>query len=141
MKRESSAVWEGGLKDGRGTLTTQSGTLSNTAYNFSGRFESGTGTNPEELIGAAEAGCFTMALASQLEQAGTKAHRIETRATVTLDKVPEGMGITNVHLQVTARVPGVDAASFQKTADTVRATCIISRVLKTEITMEARLEG
>src|SRR5215213_2594796 len=108
MKRKASAVWRGGLKDGRGTISTDSGVLSETQYSFSTRFEEGRGTNPEELIAAAHAGCFSMALSGQLGNAGLTAERINTTATVTLEKTDAGFTITAVHLDVTARVPGAD---------------------------------
>jgi len=141
IKREAAAVWEGGLKDGRGTLTTQTGVLSNTPYSFTGRFESGTGTNPEELIAAAEAGCFTMALSGRLGEAGMKPQSIRTRATLTLEKGGAGWAVSNIHLRVEARVPGADRAAFQKLAADTGAGCIVSRLLRTGITVEATLEA
>jgi osmotically inducible protein OsmC len=141
MKRKASAVWQGGLKDGKGTISTESGVLSNTQYSFSTRFENGTGTNPEELIGAAHAGCFSMALSGQLAQAGLTAEKIETTATVTMDKTDAGFTVTAVHLDVSARIPGASQDAFEKAARNAKEGCPISRLLKADITMEARLES
>jgi len=141
MKRKASAVWNGGLKDGKGTISTDSGVLSNTQYSFSTRFEDGVGTNPEELIAAAHAGCFSMALSGQLGKAGLTAESIKTTATVRLEKVDEAFAITSVHLDVTARVPGADQQAFETAANNAKAGCPVSKVLKAEITMEARLEA
>jgi osmotically inducible protein OsmC len=141
MKRKASAVWKGGLKDGTGTISTQSGVLSDTQYSFSTRFEEGTGTNPEELIAAAHAGCFSMALSGQLGNAGMTAENISTSATVTLEKTDAGFTVTKVHLDVTARIPGADQQAFETAANNAKAGCPISRLLKAEITMDARLES
>lgn len=141
MKRKASAVWTGGLKDGRGTISTDSGVLSDTQYSFSTRFEEGKGTNPEELIAAAHAGCFSMALSGQLGNAGLTAESIETTATVRLEKTDAGFTITAVHLDVTARVPGADRSAFETAANNAKAGCPVSRLLKAEITLEARLEA
>jgi osmotically inducible protein OsmC len=141
MKRKGSAVWQGGLRDGKGAVSTESGVLSNTQYSFSTRFEDGAGTNPEELIAAAHAGCFSMALSKQIEDAGMKAYEIKTTATVTLEKTDAGFTITKVHLDVTARIPGADSAAFETAAGNAKAGCPVSRLLKAEITMDARLEG
>lgn len=141
MKRSASAVWNGGLKDGRGTISTQSGVLSDTQYSFSTRFEEGKGTNPEELIAAAHAGCFSMALSAQLNNAGKTAERIETEAVVTLEKTDAGFTVTAVHLKVRAKVPGATPPDFEKAANEAKAGCPISRLLRAEITMEAKLEG
>ena len=141
MKRHASAVWQGGLKDGKGSISTASGVLSNTQYSFSTRFEDGIGTNPEELIAAAHAGCFSMALSGQLGNAGMTAESIETTATVTLDKTEAGFTITEVHLDVNVRIPGADPAAFETAAANAKAGCPISRVLNTKITMEAQLES
>jgi osmotically inducible protein OsmC len=141
MKRKASAVWQGGLKDGKGTISTESGVLSNTQYSFSTRFENGTGTNPEELIGAAHAGCFSMALSGQLAQAGLTAERIETTATVTMDKTEAGFTVTAVHLDVSAKIPGASQDAFDTAARNAKEGCPISRLLKAEITMQARLES
>jgi lipoyl-dependent peroxiredoxin len=141
MKRSASAVWKGGLKDGRGTISTQSGVLADSQYSFSTRFEEGKGTNPEELIAAAHAGCFTMALSAQLETAGKKAESIQTEAVVTMDKTDAGFTITAVHLQVRAKVPGASPPDFQTAAENAKKGCPVSRVLNAQITMEAKLEG
>lgn len=141
MKRSASAVWNGGLKDGRGAISTQSGVLKSTQYSFGTRFEEGAGTNPEELIAAAHAGCFSMALSGQLGNAGKTAERIQTEATVTLEKTDAGFTVTKVHLNVRAKVPGASASDFQTAANNAKSGCPISRLLKAEITMEAQLEG
>ena len=140
MKRKASAIWRGGLKDGRGTISTDSGVLSDTQYSFSTRFEEGKGTNPEELIAAAHAGCFSMALSGQLGNAGLTAESINTAAAITLDKTEAGFTITAVHLSVTARVPGADQQAFETAANNAKAGCPVSRLLKAQITMEAKLE-
>ena len=141
MQRKGSAVWRGGLRDGQGAVSTESGVLSDTQYSFSTRFENGAGTNPEELIAAAHAGCFSMALSKQLEDAGVRADEIRTTAAVTLEKTDAGFTITRVHLDVAARIPGGDAAAFETAANNAKAGCPVSRLLKAEITMDARLEG
>lgn len=141
MKRSASAVWNGGLKDGKGSISTQSGVLADTQYSFGTRFEEGNGTNPEELIAAAHAGCFSMALSAQLGNAGQTAERIQTEATVTLEKTGEGFTVTAVHLKVRAKVPGATPPDFDKAAQAAKAGCPISRLLKAEITMETKLEG
>lgn len=141
MRRTASAVWNGGLKDGKGTISTESGVLSDTQYSFSTRFEDGKGTNPEELIAAAHAGCFSMALSGQLAQAELTADNIRTTATVRLEKTDAGFTITSIHLDVTAKVPGADQQAFEKAANNAKAGCPVSRVLNAEITMEARLEA
>ena len=140
MQRKASAVWQGGLKDGRGTISTDSGVLSNTQYSFSTRFENGTGTNPEELIAAAHAGCFSMALSAQLGEAGVKPQKIETTATVTLAKVEGGFAVTESHLEVKATIPGGDRAAFDQAANNAKAGCPISKLLNARITMNASLE-
>ena len=142
MKRKASAEWNGGLKDGSGKISTDSGALRNTAYSFGTRFENGVGTNPEELIAAAHAGCFSMALSGQLGAAGMTAESIRTSATVTMDKLEAGWTITAVHLDVSAKVPNADRAKFETAAANAKSGCPISRLLKgtIEITMEARLE-
>ncbi len=139
MKRKADAVWEGGLKEGRGTISTESGVLSRTPYSFGTRFAGEKGTNPEELIGAAHAGCFAMALSAQLGEAGITPERIETAATVTLDQVSGGFAITAVHLEVVARIPGTDQAVFEAVAEKAKAGCPVSKLLRAEITMNARL--
>ena len=141
MKRTASAVWTGGLKDGKGSISTESGVLSDTQYSFSTRFEEGKGTNPEELIAAAHAGCFSMALSAQLGTENRTAEKIETSAEVTLLKTDAGFTITAEHLKVRAKVPGATPPDFLKAAEAAKAGCPISRLLKAEITMEARLEG
>jgi lipoyl-dependent peroxiredoxin len=141
MKRSASAVWKGGLKDGKGTISTQSGVLADTQYSFSTRFEEGKGTNPEELVAAAHAGCFSMALSAQLANAGKTAESIQTEAVVTMDKTDAGPTITAVHLKVRAKVPGASPPDFQTAAEAAKSGCLISRLLKAEITMEAKLEG
>jgi len=140
MKRKGSAVWQGGIKDGKGELTTDSGVLTKTQYSFSSRFEEGIGTNPEELIAAAHAGCFSMALSGQLGREGLNPERITTTATVTLDKIEGGFAITAVHLDVSAKVPGADKQTFESAATTAKANCPVSRVLNAEISMGATLE-
>jgi osmotically inducible protein OsmC len=141
MQRNASAHWSGGLKDGKGTLTSGSGVLKNTPYSFSTRFESQPGTNPEELIAAAHAGCFTMAFSAQLGNAGITAQALDTTATVTLEKLEAGFTVTSVHLQVTAKIPGADPAKFNEAAKNAKEGCPISRLLNTKITMDAKLEG
>lgn len=141
MKRNASAEWKGGLKDGNGTISTDSGVLANTKYSFSTRFEDGKGTNPEELIAAAHAGCFSMALSGQLGQAGLTAESIRTTASVKLEKTDAGFAITSVHLEVEARVPGADQEAFTTAANNAKAGCPVSKVLKAEITMNASLES
>jgi osmotically inducible protein OsmC len=141
MVRKASAVWNGSLKEGKGTISTDSGVLSKTQYSFSTRFENGAGTNPEELIAAAHAGCFTMALSAQLGNAGITPESLETTAAVTLEKLEAGFTITKIHLDVAARIPGADKAAFEKAAENAKAGCPISRLLKAEITMTARLSG
>jgi lipoyl-dependent peroxiredoxin len=140
MKRKASAAWNGGLKDGKGAITTESGVLKDTQYSFSTRFENGIGTNPEELIAAAHAGCFSMALSGQLGGANLKADHIATVATVTLEKLEAGWTLTAVHLDVSAKVPGATAAAFETAAKNAKAGCPISRVLNATITMDAKLE-
>jgi lipoyl-dependent peroxiredoxin len=141
MVRKASAVWKGSLKEGKGTISSDSGVLSNTPYSFPTRFENAKGTNPEELIAAAHAGCFTMALSAQLGNAGITPESLETTASLTLDKLDAGWTITKVHLDVAARIPGVDKAAFDKAAENAKAGCPVSRLLKAEITMTARLVG
>jgi osmotically inducible protein OsmC len=140
MKRKASAVWQGGLQDGKGTISTDSGVLKDTQYSFATRFESGAGTNPEELIAAAHAGCFSMALSAELGRAGIKPERIATTATVTLEKADGGFAIPAIHLDVAAKIPGGDKAAFEKAAADAKAGCPVSKVLNAKITMEAKLE-
>jgi osmotically inducible protein OsmC len=141
MLRKASAVWNGSLKEGKGRISTDSKVLSNAQYSFSTRFEDGIGTNPEELIAAAHAGCFSMALSAQLGNAGITPESIETTAAVTLEKTDAGFTITKVHLDVSAKIPGANAAAFDKAAQDAKAGCPISRLLKAEITMTAKLVG
>ena len=139
MKRSASAVWKGGLKDGRGTVSSGSGVLSNVPYNFSMRFENEKGTNPEELIGAAHAACFSMALSLFLGNAGMTAESINTTATVTLEKVGDAFTVTASHLDTTVRIPNADKAKFLEAAEGAKAGCPISRLLNTKITLDAKL--
>jgi osmotically inducible protein OsmC len=141
MKRTGSAVWQGGIRDGKGAVSTESGVLDGAQYSFSTRFEDGKGTNPEELLAAAHAGCFSMALSKQLNDAGLTADSINTTAAVRLEKTDAGFSITKVHLDVTARVPGADAAAFETAANNAKAGCPVSRLFNAEITMDAKLEG
>ena len=141
MKRTASAAWTGDLKQGKGTLSTQSGVLKQTPYSFSTRFENAAGTNPEELIAAAHAGCFTMALSAALGRAGVTPERLATDATVTLEQVSGNWTITTVDLQLTARVPGIDAKKFNEIAADAKANCPVSRVLNAKISLDAKLEG
>ncbi|MBV8857952.1 MAG: OsmC family protein [Acidobacteria bacterium] len=140
MKRTGSAVWRGGIRDGKGTVSTESGVLDGAQYSFSTRFEDGKGTNPEELLAAAHAGCFSMALSKQLNDAGFTADSINTTAAVRLEKTDAGFSITKVHLDVTARVPGADAAAFETAANNAKAGCPVSRLFNAEITLDAKLE-
>jgi len=140
MLRKATAEWKGGLKDGNGAISTDSGALSDTQYSFSTRFEDGIGTNPEELIAAAHAGCFSMALSGQLGQAGLTADSIKTTAEVRLEKLESGFAITKVHLTVRASVPGADEAAFATAANNAKAGCPVSKVLNAEITLDAALE-
>jgi osmotically inducible protein OsmC len=141
MKRNASAVWQGGLKDGNGRISTESGVLSEARYGFTTRFENEPGTNPEELIAAAHAGCFSMALSGQLGAAQMTAESIAVKATVSLDKLEAGWTVTAIHLDVTAKIPGADAVKFQAAAANAKAGCPISRLLgaAAKITMDARL--
>jgi osmotically inducible protein OsmC len=139
IKRTGSASWQGGLKDGRGAISTESGALAEYPYGFASRFEGQRGTNPEELIGAAHAGCFTMALSLILGEANLTAERMDTSAKVTLEQVEGGFAITAVHLTLKAKVPGADRATFEKLAATAKAGCPVSKLLKAEITLDATL--
>lgn len=141
MKRNASAIWQGGLMDGKGRLTTNSGVLSDTQYSFHTRFEEGRGTNPEELIAAAHAGCFSMALSMMLGESNIKPEKINTTATVSLDKSDGGFSITESHLEVRVRAPGADEKTFQEAAEKAKAGCPVSRALSMKITMNAALEG
>lgn len=139
MERKAGAVWKGGLKDGKGSLSSESGVLLSTPYSFSTRFEGTKGTNPEELIAAAHAGCFSMAFSAELGKVGLTPDTISTEAKVTLEKKDQGFTITKIHLEVTGKVPGADQAKFQEVANTAKKGCPVSRVLNAEITMNARL--
>jgi len=141
MQRKASAVWKGALKDGKGTISSDSGVLNNTKYSFSTRFENEPGTNPEELIAAAHAGCFSMALSAQLGGLGITPEEIATQAAVTLEKGDAGFAITAVHLTVRARIPGVDQSKFQQAAEAAKGGCPVSKVLNAKITMDATLES
>ena len=141
MKRKASAVWQGGLKDGKGTVSTESGVLDKTQYSFSTRFEDGKGTNPEELIAAAHAGCFAMALSGQLGNAGLTAQSLEVTATVTFEKLEAGFTVTESALDLVAKIPGAPQDKFDTAANNAKAGCPISRLLNTKITLNARLEA
>jgi osmotically inducible protein OsmC len=140
MSTFGSAVWSGGIKDGKGAISTKSGALKEYPYGFASRFEGKAGTNPpEELIGAAHAGCFTMALSNILGEAGLTAEKMETQADVTLTKQPDGFAITKVHLTLKAKIPGADNAKFQELAAKAKAGCPVSKLLKADITLDATL--
>jgi osmotically inducible protein OsmC len=134
-------MWQGGLKDGKGTLSADSGVFSQTPYSFHTRFESTPGTNPEELLAAAHAGCFTMALSGQLGQAGMTVERLETTATITLEKVGDGFAITKSHLDLVARVPGADREKFDAAVNAAETGCPVSKLFKADISVSARLES
>jgi osmotically inducible protein OsmC len=140
MDRSASAVWHGGLKDGKGTISTPSGVLKESQYSFGTRFENGIGTNPEELIAAAHAGCFTMALSGQLTSANHAPDELSTTAVVTMEKTDDGPTVTKIHLTTKAKVPGIEKDEFDKLAKTAKETCPISRLLKAaEISLDAQL--
>lgn len=141
MKRNASAVWNGDLKGGKGQISSESGVLKNSQYSFSTRFEEGKGTNPEELIAAAHAGCYSMALSNELAGAGLSPESVETRASVTLDKVEEGFAITKIHLDVKAKVPGASKDDFEAAAGRAKTGCPVSKLMKAEITLESQLES
>ena len=141
MQRKASAVWKGGLKDGKGTVSSTSGVLSNTPYSFATRFENTPGTNPEELIAAAHAACFSMALSAQLGEAKLTPESISTSATLTMEKLDAGWTITKVHLDVVAKVPGASSDAFNTAAQNAKAGCPVSKVLNAKITMDAKLGG
>jgi len=141
MQRKASAVWKGGLKDGKGSISAPGGVLANTPYSFTTRFENAPGTNPEELIAAAHAACFSMAFSAQLGGANLTPESISTNVTLSLDKLDSGWTITASHLDVVGRVPGADAATFQKYAEAAEKGCPVSKVLNAKITMTAKLEG
>jgi osmotically inducible protein OsmC len=140
MKRNATAVWQGDLKAGHGKISTESGVLSNSQYSFGTRFESGKGTNPEELIAAAHAGCFSMALSNQLGSHGMTADSIETTATVTLEKLEGGFEITEVHLKLVAKVPDADEAKFNQAVEEAKTGCPVSKLFKAKITLDSKLE-
>jgi osmotically inducible protein OsmC len=141
MKRKASAEWQGDLKSGKGLVSTESGVLRSTPYSFTTRFEGAKGTNPEELVAAAHAGCFTMALSGELGKANLKPESLQTTATVTFEKMEAGWTVTGSHLEVSGRVPGATADSFRAAAQAAEKGCPISRLLNTKITMDAKLEG
>jgi len=141
MQRKGSAMWQGDLKSGKGTVTTDSGVMAQTPYSFTTRFENGKGTNPEELIAAAHAGCFTMALSAQLGNAGLTPEKLETTATVTFDKLEAGWTVTNILLNVKGKVPKADVAAWDKATQAAKTGCPISRLLNATITMDAKLES
>jgi osmotically inducible protein OsmC len=140
INRTGSAVWSGGLKDGKGAISTQSGALKSYPYGFASRFEGVAGTNPEELIAAAHAGCFTMALSLMLGEAGFVADEMNTSAKVTLEQVADGFAITASHLTLTAKIPKIDQATFDSIVAKAKAGCPVSKVLKAEITLDAKLD-
>lgn len=139
MERKGSAVWQGGLKEGKGTVSTESGILKQTPYSFQTRFGQEKGTNPEELLAAAHAGCFTMALSAELGKAGITPQKLETTATITLDKVGEGFAITKSHLDVTATIPGADKAKFDAAVKAAETGCPVSKLYKAEISVTSKL--
>jgi len=141
MKRTANAQWRGDLKSGKGTISTASGTLSSTPYSFQTRFEDGKGTNPEELLAAAHAGCFTMALSAQLAGAGLTAESIETTCTISLEKQPDGFAITESHLELKAKVPGAAQEVFDRAVQAAETGCPVSKLYKTKITLNATLEN
>ena len=140
-QHSGSAVWSGGPKDGIGSISTQTGVLNEAPYGFKARFEDGPGTNPEELIGAAHAGCYTMALSGVLGEAGMTAQKLETTAAVTLDKVDGGFAITKVHLTLLATIAGADQAKFEEAAHKAKVNCPVSKLLNAEITLDAKLHS
>jgi osmotically inducible protein OsmC len=140
MKRKASAVWQGDLKNGQGSISTESGVLKETQYSFSTRFENGIGTNPEELIAAAHAGCFSMAFSAELGRAGFTPDTIHTAATITMEKTDAGFTVTESHLNMTAKVPGIDQPQFNAIANGAKAGCPISRLLNARISLDATLE-
>jgi osmotically inducible protein OsmC len=141
MSTFGSAVWSGGIRDGKGAISTKSGALKDYPYGFASRFEGKPGTNPEELLGAAHAGCFTMALSKMLGDAGMTAEKMETQADVTLEKQGEGFAITAVHLTLKAKIPGADEAKFKDVANKAKAGCPVSKLFNTKITLDASLVG
>lgn len=141
MKRSAQAQWQGDLKSGAGTISTASGTLATTPYSFHSRFEQGKGTNPEELLAAAHAGCFTMAVSSQLTQAGLKAERLETNCTITLEQKDGSFAITESHLELKGKIPGATQEAFEKATQAAKTGCPVSKLYNTKITLDAHLES
>ena len=141
MDSKASAIWRGDLKGGRGAISSTSGVLANTTYTFATRFEGSAGTNPEELIAAAHAGCFSMALSAQLGEAGLTPDQVSTSATVSLEKTDDGFAVTKIHLEVSAKVPGADQAAFNTAANNAKTGCPISKLMNAEISMSATLES
>ena len=140
MKRLAEAKWQGDLKSGAGTISTTSGTLKSTPYSFHTRFEEGKGTNPEELLAAAHAGCFTMAVSAQLAGAGLTAESLETTCTISLEKTDSGFAITESHLELKAKIPGATPEAFEKATQAAKAGCPVSKLYNTNITLDTRLE-
>ena len=141
MQRKATAVWQGGLKDGKGVISTESGTLKQTQYSYNTRFENGVGTNPEELLAAAHAGCFAMALSAELEKAGIPPKKLEATTAISLDKVKDGFAITKSHIELVAQIPGADKAKFDTAVQNAKLGCPVSKLFKAEITVNARLEA
>lgn len=141
MERKASAVWNGNLKEGKGTISSDSGVLKDSEYSFKTRFENETGTNPEELIAAAHAGCFSMALSNELDKAGMKPESVSTSANVSLEKGDAGFSITKIRLETSAKVPGAKQEDFDKAAEAAKTGCPVSKVLNAEISLEAKLES
>lgn len=141
IKKSGSAIWQGGLKDGKGTVSTQSGVIQDVPYSFAKRFEGEAGSNPEELIGAAHASCYSMALSMILGEAGLTAERIATEAKVSLEEVEGGFGITAIHLDTVAKIPGADEAAFQEAANKAKEGCPVSKLFNAEISLSAKLEN
>lgn len=141
MQRSATAVWQGAIKDGKGNISTQSGVLKEAQYGFNTRFENGPGTNPEELIAAAHAGCFTMALSNELTQAGRKVDRLQTTARVTLEKTADGFSIPAIHLELEASLPDTDQTQFKQIANKAKENCPVSKLLNAKITLDARLNS
>lgn len=141
MQRKASAVWQGNLNQGKGSLSTESGVLKQTQYSFSTRFENGTGTNPEELLAAAHAGCFAMALSAELAKVGMVADKLEGTATITLEKVPDGFSITKSHLDLIAHIPQADQAKFDAAVQAAKKGCPVSKLFKAEISLSAKLQN
>ncbi len=140
MERSSTAQWKGDLRSGQGTLSSGSGVLSNTPYSFKDRFEQGTGTNPEELLAAAHAGCFSMALSAELQKEGLKADRIDTTCKITLEKESSGFAIKSSYLELRAKIPGASQDAFERAAQNAKG-CPVSKLFDTDITLDAKLEG